>query len=143
MTQLVVTHPRDIETFKMGLLENAQLELLDAQQNFESARRRGGGHVKALQRAANILHRAEMQVAALKQDFLPMPRMPIRALADWWAQQLNIPQAAEERLADALQAGVFERVAIVVPRQRGRDPLLIGIIGRGTREKHFLIAWWV
>lgn len=145
-TVLTLPTPQNLEAFRMGLRFEYEYEITEAEADFDTAKKRGGHHLAQLTRAFNRLERAKMKLAALDQGYLPVPRMPVERMSQWRLDQLETPEAVQERLNQALESGVFERIALIVPdntQRARRDPLIIGIIGPNTNsEEHFLIAWW-
>lgn len=145
MNQLMI-RSEDAPGFLEGLRTEYQTELDNAQKDLETARHRGGRHIAQLRRAQRRVVYAEMKLEALNQGFLPVPRMPVEKLEEWYLDKAaqNAPEAVVERLKDAIAQGLFTSYAIVRPEdRRRRDPLLIGIVRLNrSDEEHFLIAWW-
>lgn len=157
-TVLTLPTLQNLEAFRQGLQSEYEYELAEAQADYEEARKRGGGHLTQLTRAFRRVFRAQLKLRALDEGYFPVPRMPVEWVNSWRLEQFNAPDNVKARFDEAVAAGIFERITMVVPdepifrqQQRRRrtwaathiDPMLIGVIGLGTvKEEHFLVAWW-
>lgn len=150
-TALVVPDQQSLEEFKAGILASFEYEFAEAQENYTEVRVAGGDNMNRLARAHARMIRAERKVQAVRQGYLPVPRLPVTHL---WNDRLEeMPEVVRDRIIQAMNIGTFERVMIMEPeRPQGRhrweharrtDPIVVGIIGWGTEtEEHFFIAWW-
>lgn len=157
-TVLTLPTSQSLEGFREGLRFEYDYELAEAEADLAEAQKRGGGHLTQMTRAFRRVVRAKLKLQALSEGYFPIPRMPVEWTNMWRLEQFNAPEAVKDRFEDAVAAGIFERIEMVVPappvheqRQQRRwqaarrhvDPMVIGVIGLGTvGEEHWLIAWW-
>ncbi len=145
MTTALMVHPEEFAGFMAAVTAEARQSVELARSALQSA-----DTVQKITKAGRTLKRECAKLEALEQGYVPVPRMLFSAPSDtgrWGGSTLrdwdSIPDRIVDRLREAQLAGTFDRIGLVTPRRSGgRDPMLIGVIGRGDNEEHYLIGWW-
>lgn len=156
----ILAPPGNFAAYMTGLIAKAdgkgnaiEEEIAEAERGIEAANRAGEpamAHTWKLRlaRRRRELIRAENFTAALRQGYVPLPKMPAVSLR--FALEV-MPSEVLDCLAEAKEAGVFEEFRVVDGRnadqsgwprtwssRKTRDPILVGMIGREI----FAVAWW-
>jgi hypothetical protein len=139
---LILTQPAQLPQFQAALLSTYERQENQARASLmEAIERRSTPLTLSWAKKVRV---ANAKSEAVRQGFFPVPRFPTEPMSqEWQVVGSKMPPEVFERFAEAVVASTFEQICLVLPENRQRDPLLIGIIGRGTTaEEHFLIAWW-
>lgn len=131
------------------LIRERTLDPYQGQQQVELAVSRIRGAKMRLTRALTAVRQLTAFRGALETGYVPLPRMPAISLR--WVRELMPPDVLDS-LKEAKSAGVFDEFRLVTggeatpwgyPNddahlQKGRDPILVGMIG----DEMFAVAWW-
>jgi len=135
-----------------GWLESKREEIQKGEEALKHLQSIEGISKNKVARVRGRLNFLRKFVELMEAGFIPIPRMDFEPLEDpnWRWMPSRKPVIAFDRMPVEAIATVaeyqdkFDRMGIVRPRSRGRkrDPILIGVIGYGGLEEHFILGWW-